>query len=117
MFGSELSLRSAYTRLWPIRRVVVADWSMSPTLQPGDRLLVVGWLAPRVGDVVVARDPEAPTRLLVKRVAAVDRTGVDLRVEPGAFGRDSRRFGPVAREAVLGRVVWRYAPPARRGRL
>ncbi len=90
---------------------------MSPTLLPEDRLLVASWLRPRVGDLVVAHDPEEATRLLVKRVAAIGPTGIALRVEPGAFGRDSRRFGPVASSAVVGRVIWRYAPRARRGRL
>jgi hypothetical protein len=114
---SELRLLSVYTRFRPIRRVVVADWSMSPTLLPDDRLLVASWLQPRVGDLVVAQDPEAPARLLVKRVAAIGPTGIELRVEPGAFGRDSRRFGPVAPSAVVGRVIWRYGPRARRGRV
>jgi hypothetical protein len=114
---SEHTLLSVYTRFWPIRRVVVVDWSMSPTLLPEDRLLVATWLRPRVGDLVVAHDPEAPSRLLVKRVATIGPAGLDLRVEPGAFGRDSRRFGPVAPSAVVGRVIWRYAPRARRGRV
>jgi hypothetical protein len=90
---------------------------MSPTLLPDDRLLVASWLRPRVGDLVVAHDPEAPARLLVKRVGAIGAHGLELRVEPGAFGRDSRRFGLVAASAVVGRVIWRYAPRTRRGRL
>jgi len=31
--------------------------------------------------------------------------------------RDSRHFGPVPRGLVVGRVVYRYLPGARRGRL
>jgi nickel-type superoxide dismutase maturation protease len=98
-------------------RVVVEDWSMSPTLWPGDRLLVATWLGPRVGDVVLARDPEAPTRLLVKRVAAARGGAYDLRGDSTADSRDSRAFGPLPRRLIVGRVVWRYAPPGRRGRV
>ncbi|MBV8718134.1 MAG: nickel-type superoxide dismutase maturation protease, partial [Chloroflexi bacterium] len=30
---------------------------MHPALRPGDRVVVATWLAPRVGDIVVLRDP------------------------------------------------------------
>lgn len=35
--------------------------------------------------------------------------------EPGAGGRDSRRFGAVRVDAVVGQVWWRYAPADRAG--
>lgn len=48
---------------------------MVPTLLPGDRLFVdrarAGRRAPAIGDLVVFPDPTVPSRLLVKRVAAV----------------------------------------------
>jgi inner membrane protease subunit 1 len=103
----------------PFRRVVVDDWSMSPALLPGDRLLVATWLRPRVGGIVVARDPAAGRRLLVKRVAAVEEEdgAYHLRGDSTADSRDSRVFGPVPRRLIVGRVVWRYGPPRRRGRV
>ena len=57
------------------RRVVVHGASMLPTLRPDDRLLLVPAWRPRTGQLVAVRDPRARGRLLVKRVAAVDRRG------------------------------------------
>lgn len=88
---------------------------MSPALRPGDRLLILMWGLPRVNEVVVARDPEARDRYLVKRVAAVADGGYVLLGDNAAVSRDSRTFGPVDRRLLVGRVVWRYLPGYRRG--
>lgn len=101
---------------------------MQPGFRPGDRLYV----DPRpgrplaVGDVVALRDPEAPDRLLLKRIArfvpapgAGPGTARDLflAVEgdnaPGS--RDSRQFGPLPPTAVVGLAWYRYAPLDRAG--
>ena len=96
----------------------VADTSMQPALRPGDRVLVSRWLRTRAGDVVVVRDPEAHSTLLIKRVASISRTGeVVVRGDSPNVSRDSRHFGPVPRALVLGRAFYRYLPRERRGRL
>jgi nickel-type superoxide dismutase maturation protease len=91
---------------------------MIPTLAPGDRLLVV---AParrlRRGDLVALRDPEVPKRLLVKRVSEVDDAGVHVRGDNGGASRDSRDFGAVDPDDVLGVAVYRYHPRHRAGSL
>ena len=98
--------------------VEVVGRSMSPSLEPGDRLLVETWTfgrrAPKIGDVVVAPDPREPTRELVKRVAAVDTERVALRGD-SAKSTDSRRFGTVPVTDVRARAAFRYWPPARVG--
>ena len=85
--------------------------SMHPTYGPGDRLLLERWSyrsrAPRVGEIVVARDPGRPSRELVKRVAAVADEGVTLRGD-AAGSTDSRAFGALPRSAVQWRVAARY---------
>jgi len=104
----------------PLRRVTVNGDSMRPGLEPGDRLLVVGFLRPRPGDVVAVVDPRDAGRVLVKRVAAVDASGGGLITVLGDFpeaSTDSRTFGAVDRSLVLGRAVYRYWPEGRRGRL
>ncbi len=101
-------------------RVVVHDDSMRPTLEPGDRVLVdrgaYGERRPRAGEIVVLVDPEDASRWLVKRVAGVDpATGaVEVRGDASDRARDSRRFGPVSLDAIVGRAVRVYLPPARR---
>ena len=104
---------------WPLRRVEVHGDSMRPGLEPGDRLLVVGLGRPRPGDVVAVVDPRDSERVLVKRVASVDARNGRVTVEgdnPDA-STDSRTFGPVDVGVVLGRVIYRYWPEERRGRL
>jgi len=95
---------------------------MVPTLLPGDRVLVwrgIGPLRPpiRVGDLVALGDPRAPDRLMVKRVAGVAGTEVFVGGDNQAASTDSRHFGPVSAAAIGGRVIYRYLPVERRGRL
>jgi hypothetical protein len=67
--------------------------------------------------VVAVPDPRQPDRLLIKRVRSVAPDArVDVRGDNEAASTDSRHFGPVPRRAVRGRVLYRYAPPARAGR-
>ena len=95
---------------------------MVPTLLPGDRVLVLRGLrrlrpAVRRGDLVALPDPRRPDRIMVKRVAAVDGPRITVRGDNEAASTDSRHFGPVEAAAIVGRVVYRYAPEDRRGRL
>lgn len=104
-------------RLAGVRRVVVEGRSMAPTLLPGDRLLVARHRRLRRGDLVAVADPRLPRRLLVKRVAAVNGRSLELRGDNPEASTDSRSFGDVPRSLVRGRVVRRYAPAHRRGRV
>ncbi len=95
---------------------------MRPTLEPGDRLTVDPRAfrdrMPRVGEIVVLVDPEAPERWLVKRVHAVDAAAgtVEVRGDAADVARDSRAFGPVPFDRLVGRVDACYLPVARRRR-
>jgi signal peptidase I len=115
------------TGVW---RVAVAEESMAPALAAGDWLLLdptpARW--PRRGSVVVFREPESGI-LAIKRVAAGPGDHVRiaagiLHLSPdqawllgdnGASSIDSRRYGPVERDALVGRAWFRYAPAARIG--
>jgi len=88
---------------------------MEPTLAPGDRLVVVRSRALHPGDIVAVRDPRDPKHVLVKRIAAILENEIVVRGDNPEVSTDSRTFGPVARSAVLGRVVRRYAPSWRAG--
>ncbi len=123
MTASALAALAGVTAARSVRRVEVVGGSMAPALLPGDRLVVVGrpfgppaW--PEPGEVVAVRDPREPSRVLVKRVARLDRATGTLEVLGDAtdHSSDSRDFGPVARSALVGRAVYRYAPPARSSR-
>lgn len=110
------------------RRVTVRGWSMAPALLPGE-LLIVDRLAyvrgrPRAGDVVLVAHPLRPHLRMIKRIAAVPGESVD---EVRLLGRgeywvlgdnleestDSREFGAVRRQDLLGRAWVRYWPAER----
>jgi nickel-type superoxide dismutase maturation protease len=101
----------------PLTRVVVVGDSMRPTLEPGDRLLVRRGSPVAAGDVVAVCDPRRPERVMVKRVASTSADGVRVLGDNAAASTDSRLLGPVPPTAVVGRVVYRYAPASRRGKL
>lgn len=90
---------------------------MLPSLAPGDRLLVLKSPVLEEGDLVALFDPDDEERLLVKRVATLGALEVEVLGDNPGASRDSRQFGSVPREKVLGRVVYRYHPAAAAGRL
>jgi len=114
---------------------------MRPAIEPGDWLLVDpttrSW--PRRGAVVVFREPDTG-ELAIKRVAgrpgdhvpyaegylilAPDEAWLlsdanEAELLAAGFGEpvDSRRYGPVPAELLVGRAWFRYAPLRRIGRL
>jgi signal peptidase I len=95
--------------MFPVSRFRVEDESMQPTLEPGDYVLVNRWAyrtrAPSPGDLVVVEDPEVPTRFLIKRVSETfGAREVRLTGDNEAVSRDSRTFGSVALERIVGKV-------------
>ena len=101
-------------------RVEIVGDSMLPTLEQGDRLVVLRFghrRRLRLGDLVTVRDPreDGHRRVLVKRVADVDREGVELTGDNPEASTDSRSFGRVPLGSVTGKVLYRYAPAPRAG--
>jgi signal peptidase I len=114
---------------------------MRPSIEPGDWLLVDQTVRrwPRRGSIVVIREPDSDI-LSIKRVAARpgDRVeldeghlilgrdeawllsdAADAELRAAGLGRpiDSRRYGPVPLECLVGRAWFRYAPLRRIGRI
>ena len=99
-------------------RVRIEGESMSPTLLPGDRVLVArvtGRL--RVGDLVVVCDPRQRSRRVVKRVVAISPGAIEVRGDNPAASTDSRHFGPVPLALVRGVLLYRYQPSGAAGRI
>lgn len=93
-------------------RVVVSGDSMRPAFEPGDRLVVGPPGRVRAGHVVAVPDPR-DGRLVIKRVRAVTGATVELRGDSEAASTDSRTYGPVPVDTIVGRVWYRYAPRER----
>jgi signal peptidase I len=133
-----VSLRERLRGPW---RVVVRERSMEPAILPGDWLLVDPTVDrwPRRGSVVVFREPDGDL-LAIKRVMAGpgDQVGLDeghlvlgddeawllsdaplglLTELGGGAPVDSRRYGPVPVDCLVGRVWFRYGPLRRVGLL
>ncbi|MGH9045106.1 MAG: nickel-type superoxide dismutase maturation protease [Acidimicrobiales bacterium] len=103
---------------WVVRRVVVAGESMVPTLQPGDRLIVTRVRRIRPGALVLVDDPRPGSdRLLIKRVSGQRGRLVEVLGDNPSSSTDTRAFGALRRSAIVGSVLYRYAPPERAGRV
>ena len=80
---------------------------MYPTLHPGQDVLSFNWAylgkKPKVGDIVVVR---MNGKDMVKRVDKVyDRT-VYLTGDNQSGSTDSRDFGPVDKDQIIGKVIY-----------
>ena len=92
---------------WPWGRALVVGDSMRPTYRPGDVLLWRrGRRGLRPGVVVVVQLP-GDRPLGVKRLGASTAGAWELLSDNPERATDSRAFGEVPEEAVLGRVLCR----------
>jgi nickel-type superoxide dismutase maturation protease len=84
--------------------------SLAPRYRDGDFVVISGLAIKRIrpGDVIVFDHPEYGR--LMKRVEGIESCG-HLRVRGDDIDSvDSRRFGPVPRSSLLGRVIWHIKP-------
>ncbi|MEM0979726.1 MAG: nickel-type superoxide dismutase maturation protease [Cyanobacteria bacterium P01_H01_bin.58] len=99
--------------LWIIRRYhrfrVTGD-SMLPSLTPGMEVLIdpeaYRYQLPSPGDIVVARHPQQPDLLIIKRVESVMPDGnCHLQGDNLVASSDSRQFGYVSPNLLQGKVI------------
>ena len=91
--------------------------SMTPTLTPGDRLLVSYRRRPQTSDLVVARLADgtvAVKRATERRTTASGRPGWWLLSDNPDEGVDSRHRGPVPDEDVMAVTLARVWPRPRK---
>lgn len=96
------------------RRLRVLGESMTPTLGDGQFVLYEPGASVDVGSIVVAKHPSQPIEI-VKRVASIDPVGlVELASDNTAAGTDSRTFGRIDIDDVVGTVTisleWPFRP-------
>jgi nickel-type superoxide dismutase maturation protease len=111
------------------QRIEITGESMVPALEPGDRVVVVRAGRLRTGDIVACADPRNPNRTVVKRVAALPGEHLDLDGgtslaaghgyvvlgDNSGASTDSRHFGPIGADLIIGRLIFRYLPDRRLG--
>ena len=98
--------------LLPFDRFIVEGESMAPSVSPGERVFVnraAYWFSPpKAGDLVVLRDPRKPERLLIKRIDRTHGNSFEVAGDNADASTDSRTFGPLTRDLILGKVWFRY---------
>ena len=92
----EMSAHPQRRKIGFMKRFVVADRSMEPTLTDGQGLIAIRSTAFRRGQLRVVQHPERPNFWIVKRLGdRVDQHRWMLIADNAEFGQDSRHFGPV----------------------
>lgn len=92
----------------PLTRVRIVGPSMEPTLANGEWWVVRRTANPRPGDVVLLVHPGRPDLRMVKRIDHATQDGWWVVGDNPASSDDSRAFGPVPPELILGRLWFRY---------
>ena len=95
------------------KRYRVQGNSMVPTLQAGETVLVnlkaYTQQQPRPDDVVMALHPNLPEQKIFKRVMFVDENGrIYLIGDNKQESNDSRHFGTLSPQFILGQVTSRF---------
>lgn len=113
-------------RLWIAQPFIVQGSSMVPTFHDGDYLIIneIGYRfsEPERGDVIVFRYPKNPSQFYIKRIAYLpgeDINDVTLQKDEyyvlgdnKAASSDSRYWGPVKKDLIIGRAMIRLWPIA-----
>ncbi len=97
--------------LWACRlrqRVRVDGDSMRPVLEPDDEVLIDPRAVLAAGDLVLARHPFRKDTRIIKWVRALSDEGAHLEGLNLNYSTDSRSFGAVPKDHLLGKVVGRF---------
>lgn len=82
----------------------VRGCSMEPTIVDLDMIIVYRLGKAKPGDIVVAKAPD-PLGLVAKRVADIQGDSVYLLGDNRNNSHDSRHFGPVSRDDIVGVII------------
>ncbi|MFM8894534.1 MAG: S26 family signal peptidase [Actinomycetales bacterium] len=93
-------------RWWTTVRIIGP--SMEPALRSGECWLVWRCGRCRPGDIVVLRHPMRDDLLIVKRVVRHDCDGYWVQGDNPRHTDDSRAFGSVPADRLVGRLGFRY---------
>ncbi len=83
----------------------VSGHSMEPALHSGDCVLVKSGVKPALGELVVLRHPKQPELILVKRVSSFGECTFSVSSDNPFDAQDSREFGPLKVNNLLGVVT------------
>lgn len=84
--------------------------SMMPQLKAGDLIFLLKTQKLKVGQIVIAKRPDRQNLLVIKRVKAITKNGYWLEGDNSLESDDSRIFGEVDKDLILGKLMFRYWP-------
>lgn len=84
----------------PISKFKVYGNSMLPTLQEGQEVLTFNWVKVKVEDIVVVKSG------IIKRIQKIIDNKIYLVGDNKDQSTDSRHFGPIDLDQVIGKVVY-----------
>lgn len=77
---------------------------MLPTLKRGQDVLVLRWFYQlKVGDIVALK---VKGKEMVKRIHLTSDRGTFVLGDNKKVSTDSRKFGPIRRSQIIGKVIW-----------
>ena len=93
----------------------VKGYSMWPTLKPKDRVIVRPLNQqselPPIGAIIVCIHPHQPSGRVIKRLSAVTDNQLTILGDCPDASTDSRQWGSIPRECLIGQVVAHAAAP------
>lgn len=111
-------------RMWIAQPFIVNGSSMTPTFQNGDYLIIdeitFRFRQPEKGEVIVFRYPQNPSQFFIKRIAGLPgETMGNTNLTQDEYyvlgdntfaSSDSRYWGPVKKNLIIGRAILRLWP-------
>lgn len=103
------------------KMIIVEGPSMEPTLMANDYIVCQYYKGdlPTVGDIVIVapKSGDFKNQLLVKRVQSIPSGKYFVVGDNKENSIDSRSFGSVSEEEILGKVIYRVFPMKNQGQL
>ena len=90
--------------VFPYRKYRVTGKSMEPTVKDGATVIVTRFFRPKCNDVIALQHP-TKHHVLIKRIQEVSNGRFRVLGDNNTESTDSRHFGLVKRNAILGKVV------------
>lgn len=84
--------------------------SMLPQLKSGDLIFILKTKKLKVGQIAISKRPDRPNLIVIKRVKTVTKNGYWLEGDNQIESDDSRIFGEVDKELILGKYIFKYWP-------